>query len=128
MQKYAYENATRNLNLLMIQPIEQQYIFTDDLIKDDNLMDYGNTRFLKDNKFKDGWELRKNNNFENLINEKITNQDENHKNIKLLIVRGCHRWAFSRNLTGAIFDRFLAHVCIATCGTLQVHDVGCLMP
>tara|TARA_Y100000590_G_scaffold249087_1_gene279907 strand:- start:162 stop:1271 length:1110 start_codon:yes stop_codon:yes gene_type:complete len=50
----------------------------------DNLMDFGNTRFLKDSKFKDGWELRKNNNFENLINEKITNNDENQKNIKLL--------------------------------------------
>lgn len=46
MQKYAYENATRNLNLLMIQPIEQMYIFTDELIQDDQLLDYATVKDL----------------------------------------------------------------------------------
>lgn len=46
MQEYAYKNATRNLNLLMILPIDQMYEFTDKMPEDDKLFDYENVEEL----------------------------------------------------------------------------------
>lgn len=46
MQEYAYRNATRNLNLLMIQPIDQMYELTDKMPADDQLFDYSSVKEL----------------------------------------------------------------------------------
>ena len=49
----------------------------------DNLRNYGVARWF-DNKFPDGWKLRRDNNFKELIEENISNKEVNDKNLKLL--------------------------------------------
>ena len=50
----------------------------------DNLRKFGNSRFLENSNFVNGWELRKEHNFKDLIDEKIIDKQTNDQNLKFL--------------------------------------------
>ena len=50
----------------------------------DNLHKFSNVDFIKESKFKDGWNLRRKCDFTNLVDEKIIDKAENDKNFKFL--------------------------------------------
>ena len=50
----------------------------------DNLRKFGNSRFIENSNFANGWNLRKEHNFRDLIDEKIIDKRDNDQNLKFL--------------------------------------------